>query len=251
MFTILLVEDNENIQKLNKEMLEEEGGYKVLTAMSLRQAKECFNCAAPDLIVLDIMLPDGSGLDFLRELRLAGSDVPVMLLTAPSETSDEVRGIREGGDDYMTKPYDNDVLLVRIKKLLKQRRKADRRVKDAMSQSEVVQYGSLVVNNLTRRASLGGKDAGLTPKEFSVLAYFLKNIDKPLTAEEIYENVWGLDAVNFTGTVKVHINRLREKLRMDDEIALILETYGRKFYVCRLTYEEGWWTAEGKAVTKK
>jgi len=243
MFNILLVEDNEAIQQINKEMLEEEGGYKVRLAMNLAEAQGSIKQSAPDLIVLDIMLPDGSGLDFLKELRKTGSDVPVLLLTALSESNDEVKGIREGGDDYVAKPYDSDVLLVRIEKLLNQKLKADERVKDAVAQTknaaDIVQYGPLTVNSITQRAKLDGEDANLTPKEFSVLAYFLKNMDKKLTPDEIYEGVWGQDSINSAGAIKVHISGIRKKLKMEDETSVVIETVGRKYYVCCLPYKEG------------
>ena len=235
---ILLIEDNEAIQQLNKEMLEEEGGYKVRTAMNIAEARESIKQFTPNLIVLDIMLPDGSGLDFLKELRQAGSDVSVLLLTALSESSDEVKGIREGGDDYVSKPYDNEVLLVRIEKLLNQKQIADERVKDAVRQTknaaDIVEYGSLTVNNITQRAKLNGEDANLTPKEFSVLAYFLKNMDKKMSPEEIYEGVWGQDSINNAGSIKVHISGIRKKLKTEDETSVVIETVERKYYVCRL-----------------
>ena len=241
MYNILLVEDNEAIQQLNKELLEEEG-YNVCLAMNLAEARESIKQSAPNLIVLDIMLPDGSGLDFLKELRRVGSDVPVLLLTALSESSDEVKGIREGGDDYVAKPYDSEVLLVRIEKLLNQQRKADERVKDAVEQTknaaDIVEYGALTVNNITQRAKLDGEDANLTPKEFSVLSYFLKNMDKKMLLEEIYESVWGQDSNNSAGAIKVHISGIRKKLKMEDETSVVIETVERKYYVCSLPYRE-------------
>jgi DNA-binding response OmpR family regulator len=235
---ILLVEDNHAIQQLNKELLEEESGYNVRTAKNLAEARESVKQSAFDLIVLDIMLPDGSGLDFLKELRQAGADVPVLLLTALSESGDEVKGIREGGDDYVTKPYDNEVLLVRIEKLLNQKQRADERVKNAVEQTkssaDIAEYGPLTVNNITQRAKLDGEDANLTPKEFSVLAFFLKNMDKKMTPEEIYEGVWGQASINSAGAIKVHINGIRKKLKLDDETSVVIETVERKFYVCCL-----------------
>jgi DNA-binding response OmpR family regulator len=238
MFDILLVEDNEAIQQINKEMLEEEGGYTVSLAMNLAEARESIKQSAPALIVLDLMLPDGSGLDFLKELRQVGSDIPVLILTALSESGDEVKGIREGGDDYVAKPYDSEVLLVRIEKLLNQKLKADERVKDAVAQTQnaadVAEYGLLTVNNITQRAKLDGEDANLTPKEFSVLAYLLKNMGKKITPEEIYEGVWGQDSINNAGAIKVHISGIRKKLKMEEKTSVAIETVERKYYVCNL-----------------
>ena len=242
MYSILLVEDNEAIQELNKELLEEVGGYKVRLAMNLAEARDSLSQHTPDLIVLDIMLPDGNGLDYLKEIKTRNKDMPVLLLTALSESGDEVKGLRDGGDDYIAKPYDRNVLLMRIAKLLSQRARTDERVKeaamkgkaDAEREAEVVVYGPLTVNHITKRAYLFDEDAGLTPKEFSLLAYFLKNIGKQLSAEEIYEAVWGLDANNSAGTVRVRIKGLRDKLRVDDEVAVAIDTVERKYYVCRL-----------------
>jgi len=234
MRNLLLVEDNEAIQELNKELLEEVGGYKVRLAFNLAQARLSLLEHTPDLIILDIMLPDGSGLDFLKEIKQKHEDMPVLLLTALSESSDEVKGLREGGDDYIAKPYDRDVLLMRVAKLLRQSQRADERVQEAAKQSDVDKYGPLTINNVTKRAYLFEEDAGLTPKEFSLLTYFLKNVGKEMTAEEIYEAVWGLDANNSASTVRVRIKGLRDKLRTDDEVAVTIETIERKYYVCRI-----------------
>ncbi|MCL2169087.1 MAG: response regulator transcription factor [Defluviitaleaceae bacterium] len=222
MKNILLIEDNEAIQEINKDLLEEVGGYTVRLAMNLGEARRAVAESTPDLIVLDIMLPDGSGLDYLKELKSQMPNVPVILLTALSEVSDEVRGIRDGGDDYIAKPASSDVLLARIEGLL---RRAGRH--------DVAEYGRMTVNFVSRRVLLDGEDAGLTAKEFLLLTYFLKNMNKRLTAEEIYKEVWGLEPSGQVPTVRVHIKELRRKLRMEDEIAVFIETEERKYYVCR------------------
>jgi DNA-binding response OmpR family regulator len=202
--------------------------------MNLAQAREQVAKSPPDLIVLDIMLPDGSGLDFLAELK-RGCDIPVLLLTALSETDDEIKGIQEGGDDYVAKPYSNELLLARINNILRQKEKADERVRAAsMRALDTLKYGELTIDTVTHQAYLRGEDVNLTPKEFSLLAYFLKNIDKQLTPEEIYEAVWGQDANNAVGTVKVHIKRVRDKLKMEEGGTVVIETEQRKFYVCNV-----------------
>ncbi|MCL2851602.1 MAG: response regulator transcription factor [Defluviitaleaceae bacterium] len=243
MYDILLVEDNEAIQQINKELFEGEGGYNVRLAMNIAEARDSITESEPSLIVLDIMLPDGNGLDFLREIRRQGLDIPILLLTALAESDDEVRGIREGGDDYIAKPYDSEVLLVRIGNLLNRRQKANERVKEAVTQvkaaADIVEYGPLTINNITQRVSLNGEDVNLGPKEFLLLNYFLKNTDKKLTAEELYEAVWGLDANSSVDVVRVRIKDLRKKLKMDDEVAVIIETEERKYYVCRLCAGDG------------
>ena len=236
---ILLVEDDKDIQEVNQKMLVRRGGYDVRLAMNLAEARTAIGSRQPNLIVLDIELPDGNGLDFLKELREVGSIVPVLLLTARSKADDMVQGIQDGGDDYIAKPYDNKVFLARVENLLRKAQQMDDLIKQAaQSAPDVVEYGRLTVNNLTQRAILDGEDVNLKPKEFQLLRYFLKNLGEKRTAEEIYEAVWGQDANNSVDTVKVHIKDLRKKLRMDDEVAIVIETLERKFYVCKLTASE-------------
>ena len=237
MYNILLVEDEERIQFANKILLERRGGYTVRLAMNLVQAKEQIQKSPPDLIVLDIMLPDGSGLDFMAELKGA-CDIPVLLLTALSETDDEIKGLRQGAHDYITKPYNNELLLARIENMLRQKKEADERVRMAsLHTPDILEYGELTIDNITQRVYLNGENTNPTPKEFSLLAYFLKNVDKPLTSEEIYEAVWGQDANNAAGTVRVHIKRVRDKLKMEEGGTVVIETELRKFYVCNVRKE--------------
>ena len=235
MYNILLVEDNSTIQETNKALLEEVGGYSVSLAMNLNEARQRIMESVPDLIVLDVLLPDGNGLDLLKELKQT-MDTPVLFLTALSESGDEIKCIKEGGDDYIAKPYKNSVLLVRIEKILNQKQKVDERIKTAVQHATgVMEYGPLTVNNITKRAYLSGVDAKLTPKEFSLLTYFLGNVGRHLTAKDIYEEVWGQDAISQVDTVKVHIKELRKKLHTEDEIAVVIETISRTFYVCYIT----------------
>ena len=199
---ILLVEDNLKIQELNRELLEEASGYNVSLAMNLAQARASIKKRSPDLIVLDIMLPDGSGLDFLKELRSTDVKTPVLLLTALSETSDEIRGIQEGGDDYIAKPYDNGVLLVRIEALL--RRASD--IPKALSQ------GMLKLDFVSGSAYLDGVDMMLSKKEYSLLRLFIQNENRSLSADELYEAVWGQPMGIDSQALCTTISRLRKKL---------------------------------------
>lgn len=200
MRNILLVEDNREIQEVNKNMLVQCGGYSVRLAKNLAEARKRLTEAEPDIMVLDIMLPDGSGLDFLEELR-RNTDIPVLLLTALAEPRDTVKGLRAGGDDYLAKPYDNDELLARIEVLL---RRTSRPPK-------TLTKGRLMLNMISGMAFVDGKDLLLSRKEFAVLFLLAQNERKTVNAEYLYREVWGLSLFN-NQTLKNRISELRKKL---------------------------------------
>ena len=201
MNNILLVEDNEDIQEINKDLLEEHG-YTVCLAMNLKEARESISRLAPDLIVLDIQLPDGNGLDFLKELRDEKKSMPVLLLTASSESSTEIEGIQSGGDDFIAKPYNNEVLLARIEGLFRRAAKVP----------ETILRGSLTLDTFSRRAFIDGEDLQLTSKEFDVLFVLVQNEGNLMTAPDIYEKVWSQPMFGDDNAVKTVISRLRPKI---------------------------------------
>ena len=197
---ILLVEDNEHILYGNERMLKRRG-YDVMTAMTLFEAKKRMNEAMPDAVVLDIMMPDGNGLDFMRELR-EESNIPILLLTGLTETEDIVRGLTDGGDDYLTKPYEFNVLLVRIEALL---RRAGRL-------PEVLQKGYLKLDIMSGQAFFQDEDLLLTQKDFALLLLFTQNEDKVISAEHLYEKLWKVPLIKDKQAIKSAISRLRAKL---------------------------------------
>jgi DNA-binding response OmpR family regulator len=198
---LLLVEDNKQILHGNELMLRRRG-YETMTALTLSEARGRMAEETPDAIVLDIMLPDGSGLDFMRELRKT-SDIPVLLLTGLTTPQDIVRGLEDGGDDYLTKPYDFAVLLAHVDALL--RRAA--RIPDALVK------GALTLEVRASRAMLGGEDMLLTQKEFAVLLLLTEHEGRMLSTEYIYEKIWKRDPDTAAGSaVKTIISRLRKKL---------------------------------------
>ena len=224
MRSILLVEDDLDIQEVNKDMLERRGGYDVRLAINLAEARERIAESAPDIIVLDIMLPDGSGLDFLRELReeigerrvkdgqnnsplsilkSQLSTIPVLLLTALGKSKDMVEGLQAGGDDYLAKPYDNDVLLARIEAIL---RRAGR-------VSETITKGLLTLGLLSKRAFVNGEDLMLTSKQYDLLFLLIQNEGKTMSAETVYEKVWAQPLNNNKNALQVSISKLRTKIK--------------------------------------
>lgn len=197
---ILLVEDNEQILSGNKRMLNRRG-YGVMTALTLSDARNRMREADPDAVVLDIMLPDGSGLDFMHELRQS-SDIPILLLTGLTTPEDIIRGLTEGGDDYLTKPYDFGVLLARIEALL---RRAGR-------MPVVLQKGPLRLDVVAGQAQLNSEDLLLTQKDFALLLFFTQNEDKVISAEHLYEKVWKAPMNDNSQAIKSAISRLRKKI---------------------------------------
>jgi DNA-binding response OmpR family regulator len=181
-------------------MLVRRGGYYVRLAKNLAEARERLTEAVPDIIVLDIILPDGSGLDFLEELR-QNADIPVLLLTALAEPGDAVKGLRTGGDDYLAKPYDNAELLARIETLL---RRASRLPK-------ILAKGRLTLNVISGLASVNGRDLLLLRKEFAVLLLLAQNEGETVSVEYLHKEVWGLP-MDDNRTLKKHISALRKKL---------------------------------------
>jgi len=208
MYSILLVDDNKDIQKLNKEMLERRGDYDVRLAMNLSEAKEQTAERRPDLIILDIMLPDGSGLDFIKELRnksnFHNKDIPILLLTALGKSADVVKGLDMGADNYLSKPYDNSVLLAHIESLLRRTSRVPK---------TLTKY-PLTLDIIAGRAFIDGRDLLLTQKEFAVLLFFTQNEGRVLSMETIYTNVWkqSQDAEIDTNTLKATISNIRKKI---------------------------------------
>jgi DNA-binding response OmpR family regulator len=197
---ILLVEDNEQILYGNKRLLLRRG-YDVMTALTLTQARECMAKAQPSAIVLDIMMPDGSGLDFMQELRRE-SNIPILLLTGLAASEDIVCGLAEGGDDYLTKPYDFNVLLARIEALLRR----------AKSVPEILRKGTLTLNVMEYQAYLNGEDMQLTQKDFALLLLFAQNQNKVMRGEYLYEKVWKSPFNASAQALKSAVSRLRKKL---------------------------------------
>jgi DNA-binding response OmpR family regulator len=182
-------------------MLERRGGYSVRTAMNLAEARKRIKESAPDIIVLDIMLPDGSGLNFLRELRY-DANIPVLLLTALGESSDVVAGLKAGGDDYLVKPYDNEVLLARIESLLRRTEHVP----------QTLAKGPIIADITAGRAFINGRDLLLTQKEFAILFLFMQNEGITLSAESVYEKIWKRPLGDDKNTLQATISTLRKKI---------------------------------------
>ena len=201
MYNILLVEDDKDIQQVNKNMLEWRGGYNVQLAADLSEARAKIKESLPDIIVLDVMLPDGSGLDFLKELR-KNQNIPVLLLSALNQTKHVVEGLASGGDDYLSKPYKNDELLARIEALLRRSERLP----------EFIIKGSIKLELLSNNAYLNEKNLSLTQRDFDILFLLFQNEDKILKAEYIYEKIWAQPMMGDKNAIQAAISKLRKKI---------------------------------------
>jgi len=199
--TILCVEDDAVILKNNRVTLAA-SGYKVLTAERLADARAILAERNPDGIVLDIILPDGTGIDLLTELRGGGSKIPVLLLTAWGKPSDVARGLKAGANDYLSKPFEYEVLLARVEAMFR----------NAELMPERISHGPVSIDILSRQAFLNGENMYLTQKEVSLLQLFVQNPGRIIDVEYLYERVWGQPMLNSENAIKVMMSKLRAKL---------------------------------------
>ena len=224
--TLLLVEDSKEVLEDNRKALVA-AGYEVLAASTLAGARERLARRQPDLILLDVLLPDGNGVELCRELR-DSTAAPILFLTSLGESEQIVEGLRAGGDDYVTKPYRMEELLARVEAQLRR----TERIRGEAAEG---------VGARAQRAFLEGKDLLLKPKEFQLLCVLLRGRDRFRTAEELYQEVWGLDANADARTVLVHISNLRAKLRGGREEGNIqIQREGSRGYRLTLEAEKEW-----------
>ncbi|MCL2365014.1 MAG: response regulator transcription factor [Defluviitaleaceae bacterium] len=199
--TILLVEDNKDIMTINRETFKMEG-FRVMEAKTIAEARIRVRDERPDLIVLDISLPDGNGLELCEEMR-GGDNIPIIFLTALGTKQDIIKGFNVGGDDYLPKPYDTEVLVMRVKSLL-------RRTKQIM---EVFSLGPIQVNMASAKASIDGEDMGLQQKELNLLLQFMQQPGKVISVDKLYQKVWGQKMLGQDNALKVAISKLRAKVQ--------------------------------------
>lgn len=208
--SILLVEDEFDVMNGNRIALELEG-YRVLEADTLAKGRELVEREHPDLIVLDILLPDGNGLAYCQELR-GKSGVRILFLSALNTKEDAIAGLRMGGDDYIAKPYLMDELLIRIETLL-------RRGKLIGTEEAPLRIGALEISSMPRMVRLNGQNLQFTPTELILLETLLRKRDQYIRTRELYERVWGMEAID-TRPIKQHIRNMRSKLGDNAPVAI-------------------------------
>jgi two-component system KDP operon response regulator KdpE len=200
---ILVVDDEEQIRRALKSILSTRGYVLAMAATGEEALLKAID-APPDLVVLDLALPDRSGIEVCRELR-TWTSVPILVLSVRANESDKIEALDEGADDYLTKPFSAGELLARIRALL-------RRAAALTSHPPVVNSGDLEIDIARRRVTVRGGEIALTPTEFDILAFLARNAGLVVTQRMILEQVWGPEWVEDAQTLRVHVSNLRKKI---------------------------------------
>jgi DNA-binding response OmpR family regulator len=219
---ILVVEDDPDIAQLVERYLEK-AGFAVDRASNGHDALRTIATKPPELVVLDLMLPQVDGLEICRRLRADEhtAAIPVIMLTARAEESERIVGLELGADDYLAKPFSPNELVARVRALL-------RRVHRGAPATKILSYGSISVDTDRHVVSAGGRDVTLTAKEFLLLEYLLQHRGRVLSRDLLLTDVWGYRYTGGTRTVDVHVRRLREKLPFLAEALVTVKQFGYK-----------------------
>ena len=221
---ILVIDDEETTVQLISILLERRG-YEVIKAFRADEGMRKAYRYQPDLVLLDIMMPDMDGWDVCKRLRDM-SDVPVIFLTARGETRDVVKGLEMGADDYIVKPYDNDELVARVRAHLR------RSPRPNMSEELVFNNGDFRINFMNREVRVRNEMKHLTPKEFNLLGVLVRNAGRVVTRNELVTEAWGDEYADAIDSLKLYIHYLRQKLETDPnrpEYILTLRGVGYRF----------------------
>ncbi|WP_066252297.1 response regulator transcription factor [Neobacillus drentensis] len=213
--SILVVEDEEKIARLLELELEYEG-YHVTKVMDGLEAFAAYKNGDWDLILLDVMLPGISGIELLRRIRLTNKTTPVLLLTAKDSVEDKVSGLDYGANDYITKPFQIEEVLARIRAALRVKV-----VEQTEEGGNYLTFADLKINPKTREVFRGEESIDLTPREFDLLVYLMTNKRQVLNRDQILEAVWGYDFIGDTNVVDVYIRYVRKKMEQPNKPALI------------------------------
>jgi DNA-binding response OmpR family regulator len=218
MARILVIEDQRNLLRSVTRALAE-AGFEPLAAETLEAATRQISPQI-DLVVLDLMLPDGSGLDWIVERRGLGDNTPILVLTARDSIEDRVAGLDAGADDYLVKPFALDELLARIRALLR---------RDAQTSRTQLSFNDLTVDLVARTARRGSRTISLQNRQLELLAYLMAHANQVVTREMIARDVWKESTATWTNVIEVQINQLRKKLEQPDQPAILHTVRGQGY----------------------
>lgn len=207
---VLIIEDDDGILRVLRRALIYEN-YQVETAVDGESGLALARDWRPDLVILDLMLPGMDGLEVTQRMRMDGN-IPILMLTAKDTINDRVLGLDAGADDYMTKPFELDELLARVRALLR---------RTQLERAPVLTFHDLTLDTSTRQASRQGRQVPLTAKEYDLLELFMRHPRQVMTREMIFDRVWGYDFGGESNVLDVYIRYLRQKLEMEGEMRLL------------------------------
>jgi len=219
---ILLIEDESRIREMVKEYLENEG-FLITEAFDGEDGLDKFKSVDFDMLILDVMLPKVDGWSVCREVRRT-SAIPVLMLTARGEEYDRLFGFELGVDDYMVKPFSPKELVARMKAVLRRSNAFNN-----ASSADLFEYRGLFVNISSRKVTIDGRNIEMTPKEFDLLSFFVKNRDRVFTREQLLDKVWGYEFGGDYRTIDTHVKMLRESLGEYRSLVVTVWGVGYKF----------------------
>ncbi|KAA6441356.1 response regulator transcription factor [Dyadobacter flavalbus] len=220
---LLLVEDDSNLGSLLQEYLIDKG-FSTDLATDGQKGWQCFVDKEYDLCIFDVMMPKKDGFSLAKEVRMSGRDVPIIFLTAKSMKEDTMQGFRVGADDYVTKPFDREELLLRIEAILRRYKKQP----DAQNETNVFQVGQFTFDYSHQQLKAGDKSTRLTSKESELLRLFCQNLNQPISRSFALKTIWGNDSYFNARSMDVYITKLRKYLKEDQSIQ-IMNLHGEGF----------------------
>ena len=220
---ILIVEDDQDIQDMLNYSLEPEG-YTLYSALTVKDGWDAIENKSIDLVLLDWMLPDNSGIDLLHRIRKYHSALPVIMITAKAEEEDRILGLDVGADDYITKPFSVRELKSRIQAVLRR----------TMPDEQPLKIGGLYLDPVSQRVKVNESSLDLSPTEFKLLHYFMGHTDRVFSRSQLLDQVWGTDVYVEERTVDVHIRRLRKQLEPYELASLLQTVHGSGYRFSRL-----------------
>ncbi len=219
---VLLVEDDQGIQDMLQYSLSQDG-YSIQSALTVKEAWELIENKTIDIVLLDWMLPDNSGIDLLHRIRKYHSQLPVIMVTAKAEEEDRILGLDVGADDYITKPFSLRELKSRLQAVLRR----------TMPDEQPLQIGDLYLDPVSQRVKVSDKALDLSPTEFRLLHYFMGHTDRVFSRAQLLDQVWGTDVYVEERTVDVHVRRLRKQLEPFDLSSLLQTVHGSGYRFSR------------------
>ena len=219
---IYILEDDKNISEIEQFALKN-AGYEVSAFATASDFENALTKEHPDLIIMDIMLPDRDGLSVLKDVRAEQSTakLPVIMVTAKTSEMDKVKGLDQGADDYMTKPFSPSELVARVKAHLN---RYQRLVNNQMEVNDIIEIRGLKIDKTARRVYLNGEEKVFTTKEFDLLTFLAGHPNRVFTKEELFNKIWDMESLGDIATVTVHIKKIREKIEVNTAKPQYIET---------------------------